>query len=377
VRDPEQRSTAEEPETKPFLPFVRPALPSLEEYSEALAPAWQKRMLSNFAEEAEEFERLLSAHFGSRLTLSVSSGDIGLVLAIAALVVPRGSEVIMPAFAYNSTLNAVLWNCLQPHFVDVSPDTYCIAPAAVERALSDRTGLIVATHVFGAACDVRALGDVARDAEIPLVFDAAQAIATNVGERHVSTWGDASAFSFSPTKVVLSGEGGAVVFRDPDPAERFRHLRTYGFQRDYVSRYVGLNGKLSELHAVLGRLSLQAVQDEVAARTRLREIYRERLAAAGLRLQGIPEGTRPSQTYLAIEVPDRYGVAAALAERGIQCKTYFEPLHRMPVAAGARADRLPVTERLAREVLCLPLYSELQAEDVHRVCDELVNVLQH
>jgi dTDP-4-amino-4,6-dideoxygalactose transaminase len=226
-------------------------------------------MLSNFSTQCERFEALVGEHMGACHALAVSSGDVGLTLAVAALGVPAGSEAIVPSFTFNSTVHALLWNGLRPRFVDVEEGTYGLDPEAVGRALSERTGLVVGTHAFGVPCDVRALEALAHDHGVPLLLDAAQAIATTLDGRHVSRWGDASVFSFSGTKLVTSGEGGLAVFADEEAAERFLYLRGYGFRGDYMTRWVGLNGKLSELHAALGCLTFPGLGAEVAARLRL------------------------------------------------------------------------------------------------------------
>jgi dTDP-4-amino-4,6-dideoxygalactose transaminase len=354
---------------------VRPALPSLDRYRQALEPVWESRMLSNFATQCERFEALVGEHTGARHALAVSSGDIGLTLAVAALGVPAGSEALVPSFTFNSTLHALLWNGLRPRFVDVEEGTYGVDPDAVARALSDRTGLIVGTHVFGVPCDVRALESLAEGHGVPLLLDAAQAIATTVDGRHVSAWGDASVFSFSATKLVTTGEGGLAAIADDDVAERFLHLRAYGFRGDYMTRWVGLNGKLSELHAALGCLTFGGLEDEVAARRRLVARYRGWLEPLGVDFQAIPEGVSPSLTYCAVELQHRDRIARRLADEDIETKAYFRPLHTMAPFAALEREPLPVTVSLAGRVLCLPLYGAMEMEDVDRVCATIASEL--
>lgn len=351
------------------IPLVRPSIPPLSTYAAALEPVWETRMLSNFASKAQELEGLVRAYTGEEHVLSVSSCDVGLTLAIAALGLPEGAEAVVPSFTFNSTLNAVVWNRLRPRFVDVDSDTYGLDPAAVDDAITDATALVVATHVFGSACEVGGLGAVAARRSLPLLYDAAQAFATFVDGVHVGAFGDASVYSLSGTKVVTAAEGGIAVLRSPAAARAFRHLRSYGFNYDYVSRYVGLNGKLSELHAALGCLTVASVERQVAARAELVERYRKRLDGGAVRFQAVPEGIRPSYTYVAIEVDERDAVMAHLEGLGIQSKAYFRPLHRMPPFQGFPRGPLPVTERLAETVLCLPLFADLTEPDLDLVCD--------
>lgn len=362
----------------PRIPLLRPSLPPLEEYRAQLEPVWESRMLSNFGGQAGHFEELCRTYGGWANAAAAANCDLALTLAIAALELPPGSPVLLPSFTFNSTLHAALWNGLQPRFVDVDRATFCLAPEAVREALATHdAGLIVATHIFGAACDVRELADLAQGAGAALVFDAAHAFGTFVDGTHVGRFGNASTFSFSGTKLVTMGEGAVAAFADDEVAERFRYLRAYGFRRDYESRYVGLNAKLSELHAALGALTIPRAEFAVAARAALVTRYRERLAdLPGVRFQEAAAGVRSSCTYLGIDAgAHRDGLAAHLEAANIETKTYFRPLHEMALFRALPAQSLPVTEHLGRSALCLPLYTDLPVGDVERVCDEVERYL--
>ena len=357
------------------IPFARPSLPPLAAFASALEPAWERRMLSNFASEAQRFEGLCRDYTGADHACCAANADLGLTLAVAALEIPEGSAVLLPSFTFNSTINAVIWNRLRPRFVDVHPDTFCLDPAAVERELGPDVGLVLGVHLYGSACDVEELDRLAAGAGVPLVYDAAQAFGTLVSDRHVARFGDASVFSFSPPKVVTAAEGALVTFRDPDARERFEHLRNYGFRDGYETRYIGMNAKLSELHAALGCLTVPTVEREVAARSLRMQRYEERLAGLA-RLQHIPAAVRPSWTYCAVDLgQDAERVERELAERGVETRRYFRPLHLMERLRELDPATLPVTERLASSLLCLPLFADLPLEDVDRVAAELEAVL--
>jgi dTDP-4-amino-4,6-dideoxygalactose transaminase len=360
--------------TPPRIPLLRPSLPSLEDYRAQLEPVWESRMLSNFGGQAGHFEELCRAYGGWAHAAAAANCDLALTLAIAALELPPGATVLLPSFTFNSTLHAALWNGLKPRFVDVDPATFCLAPGAVREALAPHgAGLIIATHIFGAACDVQQLSALAQDAGAALIFDAAHAFATFADGRHVGRFGDASTFSFSGTKLVTMGEGGVAAFADEDVTERFRYLRAYGFRRDYESRYVGLNAKLSELHAALGALTIPRAEEAVAARAALVARYQERLAhLESVRFQEPGAGVRSSCTYLGIDAgAQRDALAEHLEAANIETKAYFRPLHEMALFQKLPAQPLPVTEHLGRSALCLPLYTDLAVGDVERVCDEI------
>jgi dTDP-4-amino-4,6-dideoxygalactose transaminase len=358
------------------IPFARPSLPPLAEFASALEPAWERRMLSNFATEAQRFEELCRAYTGAEHACCAANADLGLTLAVAALEVPAGSVALLPSFTFNSTVNAVIWNRLRPRFVDAHPETFCIDPAAVERELGPDVGLVIGVHLFGSACDVDELERLAAGAGVPVLYDAAQAFGTFVGDRHAGRFGDASVFSFSPPKVVTAAEGALVTFRDPDVRERFEHLRNYGFRDGYETRYIGMNAKLSELHAALGCLTVPTVEREVDARSLRIRRYEERLAGV-VRAKRVPETVRPSWTYCAVDLgQDAEPVERALGARGIETRRYFHPLHLMELLREHAPGPLPVTERLAGSLLCLPLFADMPLEDVDRVATELAAVLE-
>jgi dTDP-4-amino-4,6-dideoxygalactose transaminase len=360
------------------LRVAAPSLPALDAYAAALAPAWAEGRLSNFGASAQRFEALCADYTGLPHVRAVSSCDVGLTLAVRALGLEPGGRVLVPSFTFASTLHALLWNGLEPCFADVDPDSWCLtAESARAAAGAGDVAAIAGTHAFMATCDVDGLEALALETGAALIFDAAQAFATTVGGTHVGAFGDASVFSFSPTKVATCGEGGLAAFRDPAAAERFALLRGYGSDQDYDSRYVGLNGKLSELHAALGCLTVPRVDREVAHRMALVDRYRERLEPlAGVRLQATDPSVRTTPTQFVIDLGEaRDEVASTLGDRGIDTREYFRPLHAMERFRALPAAELPVTERLGSALLALPLHGELDEGDVDRVCSAVEAVL--
>ena len=366
-----ERDVATEP-----LRVARPSLPAFEDYTDALAGVWESGQLSNFGPMAVRFEEHCRAYTGLEHVRATSSCDIGLTLAVRALGLEPGTLVLVPSFTFASTLHALLWNGLEPRFVDVDPDTWCLTAESCAGA-ADGVGAIVGTHAFMGICDVVGLEALAAETGAVLLFDAAQALASWVGALHVGAFGDASVFSFSPTKVATCGEGGLAAFRDAAAAERFELLRSYGSDDDYDSRFVGLNGKLSELHAALGCQTVPAIEDEVAWRLGLAVRYRERLAGVeGVVLQSLASGVRPTPTQLVVDLGSRRGaVAEALAADGIDTRPYFRPMHRMERFRDLPATAMPVTDRLGMSLLALPLHRAMGTADVDRVCDAVERAL--
>jgi dTDP-4-amino-4,6-dideoxygalactose transaminase len=360
------------------LRLATPSLPPLELYAAELAETWQEGWLSNFGPQARSFEEECAAYAGLPHARAVSNCDVGLALAVRALGLERGTAVIVPSFTFASTLHALLWNGLEPRFADVDPDTWCLTAESAARAIDRDTTAIVGTHAFMAVCDVDGLERLAAESGATLLFDAAQAMASWRGPTHVGRFGHASAFSFSPTKIATCGEGGLAVFRDADAAARFTLLRSYGSDSAYESRFVGLNGKLSELHAALGRLTLAAIEAEVTARLDLVERYRERLGSLpDVQLQAEVAGWRATPTQLVADFGTRRDdVALALGLQGIETRAYFRPLHAMDHFRGFSAGALPVTDRLGGAVLALPLHRGMGEDDVDRVCEAIAGAMR-
>lgn len=355
-----------------MIPITRPSLPPLPEYTALLERIWESRMLSNFAECASALEALAADYLGAKYVLSVSSGDVALILALRALQLRPKTRVLVPSFTFNSTVNAILWNDLRPVFIDIDPETLNIDPADAATRM-DGAGAILATHVFGNPAPVDELARLAGGTGARLVFDAAHGYGTLRRGKHAGTFGDAEVFSLSGTKPVTSAEGGFFATSSGELAERFRYLRAYGFQYDYHSRFIGLNGKLSELHAALGLLTVVRIEDALAARRVHVDHYLDRLAAVpGVTFQRVSPEDRSTYKDFAVLFEtgeQRYLAEAALKAAEVQTKRYFRPCHEME-AYRAYADRpLPVTESIYRRVLCLPLFEELTADQVEFICD--------
>ncbi len=353
-----------------LIPITRPHLPSRDDFTAIVEELFHSRMLSNFGKYSRLLEERAAVALDHPSPLCVSSCDIGLTLAWQALDCPPG-EVIVPSFTFCSTVNSLRWNGLEPVFADVDPETYCLDVEDVRRLITPRTVGIAAVHVFGLPAAVGSLESLARDHDLKLVFDAAHGLGGKYQARALGAYGDASIFSLSGTKLVTSGEGGLATFRDPAAAERFSYLRVYGFKADYNCRYVGLNGKLSELNAALGWLSLDLLESAVSHRQTQVERYRRALAdCSGLSWQLVPEECVHGYKDLAIRFrtpQERAAAEAALAAAGIMTKRYFFPVHRMDVYRAYTRRLLPVTDYLHERILCVPLFYDLADERIDAI----------
>jgi len=330
-------------------------------------------MLSNFSEFSELFESKAATYLEVPFARAIVSCDIGLVVTLKSLRLPKEAPCFVSDFTFNSTVNAALWAGLRPVLVDIDRRTFNISPESLVRAMQGRQpGVVLATHVFGNPCDVESLKRVAETHGSRLVFDAAHAYGSMRGGSKVGGFGDAEVFSFSGTKVVTMAEGGLISTRDPEIDEGITYLRAYGFQTDYVSRVAGLNGKLSELHAALGTLEIDLIEMLLTRRQTLIDRYHQRLEGL-VGWQHVREEDRSTFKDLAVDFVDserRAAVQHVLTAAEVQSKRYFVPLHTMPAYAPfAESPGYPNTNELHMTLLCVPLYADLGVSDVDHICD--------
>ena len=360
------------------LPISEPTLPDLDRYASELRGIFASRQITN-GRWVAALEEKAADLLGVPHVVALSSATSGLVLTPKLL--GWKGKVILPSFTFPATLHALLWNNLEPVLVDCDPDTFNIDPAAVERSLAGDVCAVVPVYIFGNPPDWGALEPLLSRHGLQSMSDAAHALGTRLGTRAAGDFGEAEIFSLAPTKVTISGEGGLVATRNEALARDLRIARNYGNPGDYDCLFAGLNARQSELHALLGYLSLEMTEQHVRIREGLVERYRTGLSdLSGVRFQKIPGGCRSTHNYFAVRIhASSFGLSnrelqQALDVDGIRSKIYFHPpLHRqsrfqhLPGLQG----EFPNTDRVCAEVLCLPLFSHMRPDDVDEVIDTI------
>lgn len=358
----------------PHIPLTRPSMPPFS----AVAPHLRKVAASGFLTNAE-YVRKLEKRAAELLlvphAVAVSSATSGLMLVCRLLGLT--GEVIVPSFTFIATVQALLWNNLIPVFCDCAPETFAADPASVERLITRRTSAILAVHVFGNPADVAALSRIAKKHRLRLIFDAAHGFGASYRGRPLGANGDAEVFSLSPTKLVPAGEGGVVTTRSRDLAGQLKIARDYGNPGDYNCRIIGLNARLPEWNAVFGWIALQRLSKLAERRRKLVSRYKKKLAGLpGLSFQRIPRASVSSYKDFSILLDPRQAgfhrdvLASFLAEHNIDTRKYFfPPIHRQDAfrAFVKRGQRFPVTDYVAENILCLPLYSHQKVAEIDRV----------
>jgi dTDP-4-amino-4,6-dideoxygalactose transaminase len=365
--------------------FERPTLPPYSSVDAQMAAIFQSGMLTK-GRYLAEFEGRLATYLGVRHAVGVSSCTIGLLLLYKALGLK--GEVIVPSFTFMATVHPLLWNDLRPIFVDADPRTWNVDPARVEAAITPRTAAIVGVHVFGNPADAAPLEEIANRHGLPLVFDAAHAFGSLYDGLPVGGHGQAEVFSTSPTKPLVTGEGGIVATNDDGVAAFLRLGREYGNVGDYDSVFPGLNARMQEFSAVLGLKTLETLETNVQARNRLAALYRQELAEVpGITFQLVAISDRCSYKDMTVMVDEavfglsRDALAQALLAEGVDTRRYFDPpVHRHTLYRPfweAQGGALPVTDRLARQALSLPMYAHLTPDAVRRVCEAVRRIQRH
>jgi dTDP-4-amino-4,6-dideoxygalactose transaminase len=356
--------------TKPYLPPLEKLLPMLEQI-------WDTRILSNNGPFHQALEARLAEFLGAPHVSLANNGMIALEIAIEAAGI--GGEVITTPYSFVATTHAVKRGQLEPVFVDVRPDDLNIDPALIEAAITPRTSAIVAVHCYGNPCAVEEIEEIARRRGLTVIYDAAHAFGVTYKGRGLLSWGDYSTLSFHATKAFNTFEGGAVVTLGERETDGIERQRNFGIRDEVTIETVGTNAKMSEFNAAIGLLQLDHFDHIRSARRAVDRRYRESLAdVPGIDPLPLPADTEPNFSYFPVLVGadfpiGRDALQGALLQAGIHSRRYFYPLlSNLPMYRGIASsapERLPVANRAAEQVLCLPIYPDLSESDQDRVID--------
>ncbi|MCC6523514.1 MAG: DegT/DnrJ/EryC1/StrS family aminotransferase [Polyangiaceae bacterium] len=370
----------------PFIPVAAPVIGEREiaYVTDAVRSGW----VSSIGPYIERFERDFAALCGARHAIAVANGTVALHLAFAALGIGPGDEVIVPDLTFVATAHAALAAGATPVFADVEPDTWCLDPVAVERALGPKTRAIVPVHLYGHPADMDALGRLARAAGVALVEDAAEAHGATLGGRVVGALGRVATFSFYGNKILTTGEGGMVTTDDEALAARLRLLKDHGMrpERRYFHSELAWNYRMTNLQAALGVAQIEQAEEFIAQKRRIFGWYREELGArTDLELNVERPGARNVYWMTSAVLGERAatsrdGVAAELRAAGVDSRPFFVPMSELPHLAryrkvGRSGNDCPVARRLGARGLNLPSGCGLFEADVRRAARTLAHVL--
>ena len=359
--------------------FIPPAKPIIGEEERAAVDAVLATGMVAQGPQVAAFEQ----EFGDQLVdgrtcVAVNSGTSGLHLGLLAAGIGPGDEVIVPSFTFAATANSVALTGATPVFVDIEPTYFCLDPQAVESAITERTRAIMPVHLFGHPADMTALADIARRHDVLLFEDAAQAHGSTWKGAAVGSFGSFGMFSLYPTKNMTSGEGGMVSCADGEMARQVKLLRNQGMERQYANEVIGLNNRMTDIHAAIGRVQLT----KVGAWTKAR---RDNAAFLDANLEGVTvPAVSESATHVyhqyTIRVPEERDELVRRLREDFQVGSgvyYPIPNHRLEsLTKFAFGLDLPETERAAAEVLSLPVHPSLSQADLDRIVEAVNTVVK-
>lgn len=319
--------------------------------------------------EGEALEREVAAYVGARYAVGCNSGTDALHLPLVAAGIGRGDEVIVPAFTFFATAEAVSYTGATPVFADIDRGTFNLSVDSLSRKITGKTRAVIAVHLFGQCADLGPIAELCRSRNLLLIEDCAQALGATYQGRRAGAWGEFGCFSFYPTKnLAAAGDAGMITTSEKKHDEVLRMLRHHGSRQAYLHERVGRNSRLDEIQAALLRVKLRRLDEFNAARRRVAQRYRQTLKG----VQPPVEDARGTHVYhqFTVRSDRRDVVREALARDGIAASIYYPtPLHRQPAYEAAnRGTSLPESEAAAKVVLSLPIHPMLDDGSVDRIC---------
>lgn len=363
--------------TNKTIPVTQPFLPELSEFVPYLEKIWDNRWLTNNGPFHQELEAKLAEYLGVEHVSLFNNATIALITALQAMRID--GEVITTPYSFVATSHSIMWNGLEPVFVDIDPTTFNIDPIKIEAAITPRTTAIMPVHCYSNPCDVEAIQKIADNYGLKVIYDAAHAFGVNYKGESLLKWGDLSILSFHATKVFNTFEGGAIISPDAKTKQRIDRLKNFGIADELTVTAPGINGKMSEINAAFGLLQLKHIDDTMAQRQAIDTRYRQTLAnIKGITLYLHDPHANSNFSYFPILVEDDYPLSRdelyeKLKANNILSRRYFYPLiSNMPMYRGlpsANAAHLPEANELARKVLCLPIFTELTDLDLSKIVE--------
>lgn len=356
----------------------RPNIGDTEALFERIRQALDSRWLTNNGPFVQEFERRIADSLGAKHCIAMCNATVALGIVIRAL--GWSGEVIIPSFTFVATAHALQWQEITPVFCDINPKTHSIDPERVEELIGPRTTGIIGVHLWGRACPVAALTEIAKRRSLKLIFDAAHAYACSCDGRMIGNFGEAEVFSFHATKLFNTFEGGAVVTNNDELAAKIRLMNNFGFSGYDKVIYIGTNGKMNEIAAAMGLTGLESLDEFIAINQRNYQLYQQELEALpGVSLFAYDDQERCTYQYVVLEIDEEvaqisrdYLVRILHAENVIARRYFYPGCHQMEPYRSLSPQAglvLPETERMVRRVMQLPTGTSVRLDEIRAICE--------
>ena len=354
-----------------MIPITKCFLPPIELYTEWVQKAYDKQWLTNRGELVQLLEERLKGYLGVEWMTITNNGTIPLQIALKLL--GKGGEIITTPFSYVATTAAIVWENCTPVFVDIHPEYLTIDETKIESAITEKTTCILATHVFGNPCAVDVIEAIAKKHNLYVIYDAAHAFGVTYQGQSIFNYGDVSTCSFHATKLFHTGEGGAMFAKDSEIRHQLFYSHNFGHNGPLDFYGLGINGKISELHAAMGLAVFESIDTILSERRKVVEMYDALLDFTKIKKMKIRAHTEWNYSYYPVLFSTEevlLKVLKLLNDQGVFPRRYFYPsLNTIPYANGIE---MLVSEALSSRVLCLPLYVGLEKKEIEQICN-LIN----
>ncbi|NLN26066.1 MAG: DegT/DnrJ/EryC1/StrS family aminotransferase [Bacteroidetes bacterium] len=351
-----------------MIPVTKPFLPPQEEYQAYLNEIWSSGWLTNMGPLSVELEQKLTAHLRVPQLLYVTNGTVALQMAIKAL--DLKGEIITTPFSFVATTSSIVWEGCTPVFVDIDSDSLNIDAGKIEAAITEKTTAILATHVYGNPCDVLAIDAIAKKHNLKVIYDAAHAFGVEVYGKSIFEYGDISTCSLHATKLYHSIEGGLIIAGNAELHQKLRYIRNFGISGFYEFAELGINGKNSEFHAAMGLVNLNHIAAISEKRKALVKKYDELLKETRLQRPVWHQDSENNAAYYPVIFETEEALLQAeetFKQNQIGTRRYFYPSLATALPY-LDPTEMEITDSISKRVLCLPLYYDLEIEDVNVVC---------
>ena len=359
-----------------LITVTSPLLPSLDDFIPYLEDIWDRKWLTNNGHYHQKLEQALCEYLKVPYISLFTNGTLPLMCALQALRIT--GEVITTPYSFVATTHSLWWNGIKPVFVDIDPVTCNLDPEKIEAAITPKTTAIMPVHVYGKPCDTVRIQEIADKYGLKVIYDAAHAFGVEVNGKSILESGDMSTLSFHATKVYNTIEGGALVCHDEQTKKRIDYLKNFGFAGETTIVAPGINGKMDEVRSAYGLLNLKQVDSAIEARRKVAVQYRDALKdIPGIRFMEDMPGVRHNYSYFPIFInAEEYGLTCdelyfKLKENDVLGRRYFYPLiSEFSTYRGlesAHPDNLPIANRIANSVICLPIYAGLSIDYINRI----------
>lgn len=350
-----------------------PSLAPLDEYVELLKGVWERGILTHNGPLVQQFEKDLCTKLGLPNFVAVSNGTIAIQMAIKALNLK--GEIITSPFTWIATVSAIKWEGCTPVFCDIDPETLNIDPLKIEALISKKTVAIMPVHVFGNPCNVDAIETIAKKHNLKVIYDAAHAVGSTCHGKSLLEYGDISATSLHATKLLNTAEGGGCTSSDPETSEKLKRIRFFGHNEEKDVIEDGFNGKMTEVHAALGVANLKYYDNVLKDRETKYTVYKRALSEVpGLNFQKLKYGTTNYSYFPVIFKTEEQllKIVTALQKENIQARRYFYPSVNTYTKI-LNYVGTPISEDIAKRILCLPLYWKLEMDTVLKIISVIIN----